>query len=70
MSGPGKPLGPFDTETQAHTAALAAADPDLAPIRAAGNRKLLGRVCEAAGVPMGRYDDRIAEWLSIWSRPP
>ena len=60
------PTGPFDTEAQARAAAQAAADPGLMPIKAAGNRKLLGRVCEAAGVAMGQYDDRIAEWLSIW----
>lgn len=62
----GEPLGPFDTEAQARAAAQAAADSGLAPIKSAGNRKLLGRACEAAGVAMGRYDDRIVEWLSIW----
>jgi len=62
----GKPLGPFETETEARVAAEAAADPGLLPLKAVENRKLLGRVCEAAGVAMGRYDDRIVEWLSIW----
>ena len=60
------PLGPFDTEVQARVAAQAAADPGLLPIKASQNRRLLGRACEAAGVAMGRYDDRIVEWLSIW----
>jgi hypothetical protein len=62
----GGPLGPFDTEAQARAAAQAAADPGLLPIIAAQNRRLLGRTCEAAGVAMGRHDDRIVEWLSIW----
>ena len=62
----GKPLGPFDTEAQARTAAQAAADPGLLPIKAPQNRQLLGRVCEAADVALGRYDDRIVQWLSIW----
>jgi hypothetical protein len=60
-----QPLGPFDTEGQARAAALAA-EPGMAPVRAAANRKLLSRVCAAAGVALGRYDDRIVEWLSIW----
>jgi hypothetical protein len=62
----GQPLGPFETEEQARAAAEAAAEPGMGPIKAAGNRKLLGRVCEAAGVTMGRYDDRIVGWLSAW----
>lgn len=60
------PLGPFDTEAQARAAAQAAADPGLLSIKPPQNRRLLGRTCEAAGVAMGRYDDRIVEWLSIW----
>lgn len=62
----GEPLGPFDTEAQARAAAQAAADPGLLPIKAPQNRRLLGRACEAAGIEMGRYDDRIVQWLSIW----
>ena len=62
----GQPLGPFETEGQARAAAQAAADPGMGPIKASGNRKLLGRVCEAAGVAMGRWDDRIVEWVSIF----
>jgi hypothetical protein len=62
----GKPLGPFDDEAEARIAAQAAAEPGLLPIKAPQNRAVLGRVLEAAGVAMGRYDDRIAEWLSIW----
>ena len=62
----GEPLGPFETEEQARAAAQAAADPGLLPLKAAENRRLLGRVCEASAVVMGRYDDRIVQWLSIW----
>jgi hypothetical protein len=62
----GEPLGPFDTEAEARAAAQAAADPGLLPIKPPQNRSLLGRVCEASGVAMGRYDGRIVEWLSIW----
>ena len=62
----GQPLGPFDTEAQARAAAQSAADPGLLPIKAPQNRRLLGRTTKAAGVAMGRYDDRIVEWLSIW----
>ena len=61
-----KSMGPFETETEARVAAQAAADPGLLPLKAAENRQLLGRVCEAAAVAMGRYDDRIVQWLSIW----
>lgn len=62
----GKPLGPFETEALARTAVVAAAEPGLLPVKSAENHRLLGRVCQAAGVAMGRYDDRIVEWLSIW----
>jgi hypothetical protein len=59
-------LGPFQTEDEARAAAQKAADPGLLPLKAAENRRLLRRVCEASGVAMGRYDDRILDWLSIW----
>jgi hypothetical protein len=62
----GKPLGPFETEALARAAAMAAAEPGLLPVKPVENRRLLGRVCQVAGLAMGRYDDRIAEWLSIW----
>jgi hypothetical protein len=62
----GKPLGPFDAEAQARAAAVAVAEPGSSPVKPAKNRRLLGRVCQAAGVAMGRYDDRIVEWLSVW----
>ncbi len=62
------PAGPFDTEREARAAAHAAVPPDAgwSILSAAGNRQLLGRALEDAGVLMGRYDDRIAEWLTRW----
>lgn len=62
------PAGPFDTERQARTAAHAAVPPDAGSsiLGAAENRQLLSRALEQAGVRMGRYDDRIAEWLTQW----
>lgn len=62
----GKPLGPFETEALARAAAVAATEPGLLPVKPAENHRLLRRVCQAAGVAMGRYDERIVEWLSIW----
>ena len=60
------PIGPFETASQARTAAHFAVPPPEGSsiLTAEGNRKLLGRALEAAGVEMGRYDDRIAEWLA------
>jgi hypothetical protein len=62
--------GPIDTEDQARAlpAVRAAwdaweASPGVGRL-AAHNRVMLGRALEIAGVAMGRYDDRIAEWLS------
>jgi hypothetical protein len=64
--------GPFETEREARElpavrAVYAAfeADPGAGKM-APHNRRLLGRALEAAGVDMGRYDDRIAEWLAMW----
>jgi hypothetical protein len=60
--------GPFDSERDARAAALAAVPPDegRTVLSGAQNRQLLGQACEAAGIEMGRYDDRIVEWLSGW----
>lgn len=64
--------GPFETEWQvsAEPAVRAVceafdADPGAGKM-APHNRRMLGRALEAAGVEMGRYDDRIVEWLSRW----
>jgi hypothetical protein len=59
-------MGPFETEREAHAAALAVEVPVAGSriLSAAQNRQLIGRACEAAGVEMGRYDDRIVEWLA------
>ena len=58
--------GPFETYRHAAHAAHAAIPPagGSSVLSAAQNRQLLGRALEAAGVEMGRYDDRIAEWLA------
>ena len=58
--------GPFETYRDAARAARAAVPPEegWTVLSAAQNRQLLGRALEAAGVEMGRYDDRIAEWLA------
>jgi len=69
--GPGAE-GPFETERQvAELPAVRAVyeafdrDPGVGKM-APHSRRLLGRALEAAGVGMGRYDDRIAEWLCQW----
>jgi hypothetical protein len=64
--------GPLETEAQARELPAVRAVYDAfgagtgAGKMAVHNRRLLGRALEAAGVDMGRYDDRIAEWLSQW----
>lgn len=58
-------LGPFETERQARMAALAATDPNEASLlTSAGNREILARACEDAGVTLGAYDERILAWLA------
>jgi hypothetical protein len=64
--------GPFETEAQVRER------PEIQAVREAFDRdpgvgkmaphlrRLLGWALEAAGADMGRYDDRIAEWLSRW----
>ena len=64
--------GPFETERQARelpevrAVYVAAHASTRRGVLAEGSRRLLGQALEAAGVSMGRYDDRIAEWLSGW----
>lgn len=64
--------GPFETDTQVRElpevqAVYAAFDRDPGVGKMAPHlRRLLGEALETAGVDMGRYDDRIAEWLSQW----
>jgi hypothetical protein len=62
------PAGPFDTEREARAAAHAAIPPAAGRsiLTAAESRQMLSRTLEDAGVRMGRYDDRIAEWLTQW----
>lgn len=68
MTTEDKPIGPFDTEREARVAAHAAVPPRAGRsiLSAQGNRQLLGRALQDAGVSMGRYDDRIVEWLAQW----
>jgi hypothetical protein len=63
-----KPLGPFESEREARAAAHAAVPPAAGSsiLAATGNRQLLGRALQDADVTMGRYDDRIVEWLAQW----
>lgn len=60
------PDQPYETQRQAHAAAVAAIPPEngLSVLSAGQNRQLLGRALEAASVPMGRFGHEIAEWLS------
>lgn len=58
--------GPYDSDRQAHAAAVAAIPPEggWSILRRDQNRELLARALESAGVERGRYDDRVIEWLS------
>lgn len=58
--------GPFETEAEARHAAHAIVPPEpgMSILGAEQNRKLLGRACEAAGIEMGRFDDKVIEWLA------
>lgn len=60
------PDQPYETQRQAHAAAVAAIPPEdgLSVLSPTQNRQLLGRALEAAAVPMGRFGHEIAEWLS------
>lgn len=62
-------MGPFDTSYEALAAALEAAEfegPILAGLIPGRNRELLSRALGDAGVVMGRYDERLVEWLAGW----
>jgi hypothetical protein len=56
--------GPFETEADARTAAVAAAEPG-AQITDANRAMLLGAI-DGAKVAMGRFDRDIVEWLARW----
>jgi hypothetical protein len=61
--------GPFETDRDAHAAALAAggpARPGWSILSEAQNRQLLADVCGRAGVVLGAYDERILSWLAGW----
>ena len=58
--------GPFETEREAHAAALAVIPPDpgWSILHTSQNMLVIRRACEAAGVELGAYDQRIIDWLS------
>jgi hypothetical protein len=62
----GAPLGPFETKAQASAAARAVMAPQAGDgvVPAERSRRLLGCVCQAAGIGMGRWDDQVVEWLA------
>lgn len=59
--------GPFQTERQAHEAALRLGTSSggvlLSPTE---NCAMLAAACRAAGVELGEYDERIVRWLADW----
>ena len=60
--------GPFETEREARAAAhqVVAPEPGWSILRSAGNRELLARALDGAGVELGAYDERILAWLAGW----
>lgn len=58
--------GPYDSERQARAAAHAIVPPEdgRSILRAPQCRQLLDLACEAAGVELGTYDERILDWIS------
>jgi hypothetical protein len=58
--------GPFETEREARVAAhqVVRPEPGWSILHKSQNRFVLERACEAAGVELGAYDQRILEWLS------
>ena len=58
---------PFETEREAHAAAVEAGGPPRpgwSILSAAQNRQMLNGACEAAGAELGAYDARILDWLA------
>jgi len=60
------PNGPFETEREARAAAHEVVRPEYgwSILRKSQNQFVLKRACEAAGVELGAYDQRILDWLS------
>ncbi len=58
--------GPFETERQAHAAAIAAIPPEHGRLilHASQNRQLIEDACAAAGVVLGAFDRRHLDWLA------
>jgi hypothetical protein len=58
---------PFETEREAHAAALKAGGPPRpgwSILSGDQNRQMLTAACEAAGVDLGAHDARILAWLA------
>lgn len=60
--------GPYESERQAHAAAVAAVAPDegWSILREAGCRELLHRALSDAGVETSAFEDRTIAWLAGW----
>jgi hypothetical protein len=61
--------GPFSTETEARAAARALGGeprPGWSILSEDQRRRMLTAACEAAGVTLGAYDERIIGWLAGW----
>ncbi len=59
--------GPFETERQARDAALGLGGPPRpgwSILSGEQNRAMVAAACEAAGVTLGTYDERILGWLA------
>jgi len=58
--------GPYESERQAHAAAIAAIPPEDGRLilRGPQNRQLLEDACAAAGVELGAFDRRHLDWLA------
>jgi hypothetical protein len=57
--------GPYETEREAHAAAIAAIPPEdgRSILTETQNRQLLEDACAAAGVTLGEFDRRIIDWF-------
>jgi hypothetical protein len=58
--------GPFETEREARSSAHEVVRPESgwSILHKSQNLVVLERACEAAGVELGAYDQRILDWLS------
>jgi hypothetical protein len=58
--------GPFESDRQAHAAAIAAIPPEggRSILSRPQNRRLLEDACTAAGLEIGQFDRRILHWIA------